>query len=61
MAIDSVLGVFTIYTVKGIVRIQIKDYIGLLALTIVESNVRKPNIVQYNTKKTNQQLVSAWS
>ena len=44
--------------VISIVRIPIKDYIGLLTLTIVKSNVRSP--IQYSTTKklTNQLLES---
>ena len=63
MAIDGNFGVLTMNVLNSIVRIPIKDYIGLLTLTIAKSNVRSP--LQFSiTKKlklTNQLLESEWN
>ena len=40
METNGILGLLTMNVANNIVGIQIKDYFGLLTLTIVKSNVR---------------------
>ena len=49
MAMGGNFGVLPMNSMNSIVRIPIKDFIGLLTLTIVNSNVRSP--MQSSTTK----------
>ena len=63
MTMNGNSGVVTINVVSSIIGITIKDYnaAGLLALTIVKSNVRSPIQSSKTKKLTDQPLESEWS